>query len=95
MECYGNLKKNQREKVCLPPCEGLYADIKKDSDAIALYTSGKFKRLLEQYEDFKRGFARNIEYPRLLKGMNRPIQYRFGTVCPQLQGLRKNQIFAL
>ena len=58
------------EEACLTPCTGVYADIRKDIEIVEVEDLRKFDELLLNYEDFKRGYAKDINYPRQLKGIS-------------------------
>ena len=67
MDCYNNLEFVGEN--CLVPCKGLYADIASEiSGARELEDMKEFASLIEHYEEYKRGFSRDITYPTGLKG---------------------------
>ena len=54
---------------CLKPCKGLYADIAVDnSDVRKVEDIEKFDELIGIYEEYKRGYAKDITYPTGLEG---------------------------
>lgn len=65
-ECYKSVKEDETE--CLTPCEGLYADVEKEADKKNLDKIRKFEKLLENYEEYKRGFEDDISYPNEIHG---------------------------
>ena len=53
---------------CLTPCKGLYADVKRDIEVKKVEDSTIFNRVVENYENYKRGYIMDINYPRQLEG---------------------------
>ena len=69
MDCYKTIVLDTEK--CLIPCKGLYADVLKDDITI----NGQFGKLIEEYENYKRGYENDMEYPRLLSGISILIKY--------------------
>ena len=65
-ECYKNLRQDSGK--CLMPCKGVYADVVKDMDIINVRELRKFDKLVKSYENYKRDFVKDINYPEQLKG---------------------------
>ena len=53
---------------CLTPCKGLYADVERDIEVIKLEDRKLFDSVVENYENFKRGYIKDINYPKQLEG---------------------------
>ena len=52
----------------LLPCKGLYADISlENSDVRKVENMRKFDQLVKSYENYKRGYSKDITYPPALK----------------------------
>ena len=65
-ECFKNIETDGEN--CLTPCKGLYADVTKDADILGEEIMGRFKKLIEEYDNYKRGDVVDIVYPEQLKG---------------------------
>ena len=66
-ECYNNVEISSEQ--CVLPCKGLYADISLENSGIRkVEDMKKFDPLIKSYENYKRGFTKDIEYPPALKG---------------------------
>ena len=51
------------------PCKGMYADVSKQTtDTKIVDDMYKFKGLIQQYEEYKRGYRKEICYPKILEG---------------------------
>ena len=50
------------------PCKGVYADVVKDMDIINVRELRKFDKLVKNYENYKRDFVDDINYPEQVKG---------------------------
>ena len=68
LECYGNITVDQSK--CLNPCFGIFADITKLDNNEARFGSEVYDRLVEEYEDYKRGWNKGIVYPQKIIGKN-------------------------
>ena len=66
IECYKNIRPDS--KTCLTPCKGIYADVQRDIDVMKVENLRKFDKLVENYEHYKRGYIKDIDYPNLLEG---------------------------
>ena len=49
------------------PCKGVYADVVRE-DIINVGELRKFDKLVKNYENYKRDFVKDINYPEQLKG---------------------------
>ena len=66
IECYKKLRPDTDN--CVAPCKGIYADVQRDIEAMNVENLRKFDKMVESYEHYRRGFIKDIEYPKLLKG---------------------------
>ena len=72
-ECYNNVEISSEQ--CVLPCKGLYADISLENSGITkVEDMKKFDPLIKSYENYKRGFTKDIEYPPALKGR---VEFQF------------------
>ena len=47
----------------------MYADVEKDVDTIKVETMENFQNLIDQYDEYKRGYEKDINYPNQLSGI--------------------------
>ena len=66
IECYQRMSIDT--KHCLTSCNGLYADVTKNSNFKSLENIEKLESFMANYESYKRGFSKDIEYPDMLSG---------------------------
>ena len=52
----------------MTPCKGLYADVEKDNDYEKVSELKKLGNIFDSYENYKRGFSIDIEYPEMISG---------------------------
>jgi hypothetical protein len=52
---------------CLTSCEGLYADVFKDQEYKNVDDIKKFKPILRSYGEYKRGYSKDIGFPKLIE----------------------------
>ena len=55
---------------CLIPCKGIYADVFKEIEGISVDYMIKFVELIGNYESYKRGYVKDINFPKQLKRKN-------------------------
>ena len=48
----------------------MYAGVKKDVDIIKVETKKNFEKVFDQYEEYKRGYETDINYPNHLTGIS-------------------------
>ena len=60
IECYESVKEIIGK--CLIPCQGIFADVVKDTDFKQMEEIDEFKTVLEEYNNYKTGYARNSKY---------------------------------
>ena len=70
-ECYKNLRQDFGK--CLIPCKGVYADVERDIEVMKVEELRKFDKLVKNYEKYKRGNIKDINYPEQLKVRNKTI----------------------
>ena len=63
-ECYKSVK--DAAEMCVTPCKGLYADVKKDVEIKKVEEMSKFSKLISDYEEYKRGYNKEIFYPEFI-----------------------------
>ena len=68
LECYKNI--NVDKTQCINQCFGLFADIEHLSSHQTEFGSDIFADLVEEYEEYKRGWMKDIEYPQEILGKN-------------------------
>ena len=66
LECYRNAVTN--DEMCMTACEGLYADVSKNNNYNTVEDAERFVSILRTYEYYKKGFGRDITYPKMLEG---------------------------
>ena len=67
--CYMNMRLEQDLNECIIFCEGLYADVVKTMDVFKPEEMRKFDKFVENYDNYKRGFHKDIEYTKDIAGM--------------------------
>ena len=56
------------KSTCVPACFGLFADITKLGDPQDRFGSEVYTGLAEEYEDYKRGWKKDVVYPQKIIG---------------------------
>ena len=67
MECYKSVIPNGEK--CVAPCEGVYADVEKELNHEKVEEMRKFDQLMANYEEYKRGYEKDINYPKEIISM--------------------------
>ena len=50
------------------PCKGIYGDVERDIEVMKVEEMRKFDELVEKYENYKRGYVKDINYPKQIEG---------------------------
>ena len=61
LDCYEKISIN--ESTCIKPCLGLFADIGHE-----VHNEAPFESLVSQYEDYKRGWTSDVNFPQQISG---------------------------
>ena len=86
-ECYGDVEKTFEQ--CLLPCKGLYADISVENSG-KVEEMKKFDHLIKSYENYKRGYTKDITYPPALRGRVK-LNFIIILISKHLQTLKRSK----